>query len=549
MKLLNFLKISILFSIFITISFFTMEKSTYAFGISNNIIIHDNNSFEITGLLHEVKIEKKEITVMIVTGETTDPSRWIILNKETTPVDELGMYSLSTQAFSKNDVINNKIALVLQYDDMPPILYWYIFPFIESERVLKQFDPLKVTGVKNQTASEAPLSSENAKESFTLDNNIDLKPVWTYTSPSNFKPRYPEQYLEDTTLISSPVVREYANGKKILYNLMQEAVTNSKGKEGFYSFRLLALDDNTGKKKWIYTKIPENAYASVSYDVNPYRFGNKGEVYFYIRTNLYALNSDGKQKWVKPLKNVREVYPQPNGKVYISQHDKGESLLLIDSNGKDLLRRNYGQGKILFIKDDYVLVSTPYSVDLFKISASKKIFGINTEEYYLNTNRPFEILSDGTFIVPIHDRDNEMWKIIGISPEGSRKWTRYFSDKDFNLASYGNYYIVQEKNTITLFGSNNKLIVKRDFNEFKNQVSLQISNDGTIVFGTIYHPDGTSKGSGLYYLLNPKNLKTIHSIRVENTELNALNFNFKDKDTLYLIDLIEGNIHKYLLKK
>jgi len=169
-----------------------LDGTSYAFGVSRNIVIHDNNSFEIEGLAFEIK--EKEFKVMVVTGEITDPSRWKIINQQSITVDKNNYFSITTPPFESNQVEQNKVSLVM-INDNTPLSNFYDYPFSEEDRKpVKQFnsdsfvapvevekDSLQTTKEEDEKVSSYPSEVEKSTELPTAkDGNEKIRDRVTY---------------------------------------------------------------------------------------------------------------------------------------------------------------------------------------------------------------------------------------------------------------------------------------------------------------------------------------------------------------------------------
>jgi hypothetical protein len=179
----------------------------------------------------------------------------------------------------------------------------------------------------------------------------------------------------------------------------------------------------------------------------------------------------------------------------------------------------------------------------------------------------FEVLSGGTVIVPIYDAKTEVETLHGYKPNGEEKWTRRLPKPaqdvvygttyahgmyDSIYVSLGNNYLIQEKNKLSLYNTNNQLIATKTFDDLPAQGLLQQLNDHSIVFGATdksqawYDSTKPEPKKAVYYILDSRTLKVKNTLELDEALFHQADIRFHDANTFYIH--MGETITKYVLK-
>jgi outer membrane protein assembly factor BamB len=257
---------------------------------------------------------------------------------------------------------------------------------------------------------------------------------------------------------------------------------------GSEDFKLYAINSD-GSEKWNYAVaggIPSSP--TIGYD---------GTIYFGSYDNkLYAINPNGTEKWSFITGSL--VYSSPtigsNGTIYIGSYDG--KLYAINPDGTE---------KWSFITGSNVKSSPVINIDgtIYIGSHDGKLYAINqdgSEKWNFTTGSNVfsspAIASDGTIYVGSQDHN-----VYAFNPDGTEKWnfpTGYEVYSSPAIAPDGTIYIGSHDNK--LYAINPDGTEKWDFTTgFNVKSSPAIGSDGTIYFGSydnkLYaiNPDGTEK--------------------------------------------------------
>ncbi|SFE73678.1 hypothetical protein SAMN04487969_1068 [Paenibacillus algorifonticola] len=380
------------------------------------------------------------------------------------------------------------------------------------------------------------------------------EPRWTitvpdHTSTTNFDKN--DYFLGKKYL---PIVSDH-NGFRTGY-MLQYYQPGGKSKP---TYKMMAFDDTTGKQKWI--RNSPHAYNAFDMDHN-------GNLYYVEQvkiekknfSKLVALDSNNKQRWVKTLAYNFNWYVLDDGRIATIDTIQNKShLVLYSAEGKQLLNREY-DGVIRHIQGNYVgsvnYIGATTILDIYSISANKKIATAKLpQDYFSYIHADFDVLSGGTLLVPVFDAKTGMETLYGYAPDGKKKWSRIMptpepDHKDRLFMSIGNHYLVQDKNMLTVYDTNNKLVATRTFDDLPDQYTLQLLGNQSIAFGGV-----ESKGSwfdfekpskAVFYVVDSRTLKTQTSLILEEARFAERNIRFLNANTFYLD--MSTSLAKYELK-
>ncbi|MGG4142201.1 hypothetical protein ABEW34_03635 [Paenibacillus algorifonticola] len=380
------------------------------------------------------------------------------------------------------------------------------------------------------------------------------EPRWTITVPDHTSTNILDRNYYFLGKKYFPIISEH-NGSRTGY-MFQYYSPGGKSKS---TYRMMAFDDTTGKQKWI--RNSPHVYNAFDIDRN-------GNLYYVEQVKiekknvrkLVALDSNNKQRWSKTLAYSFNWYVLDDGRIATIDTIQNKShLVLYSTEGKQLLDREY-DGVIRHIQGNYVgsvnYVGAATILDIYSISANKKITTAKyPQDYFSYIHADFDVLSGGTILVPALDAKTGIETLYGYSPDGTKKWSRIMPTpepdrKDRLFMSTGNYYLVQDKNTLTVFDTNNKLVATRTFDDLPDQYTLQLLGNQSIAFGGV-----ESKGSwfdfekpskAAFYVLDSRTLKTQTSLILEQARFAERNIRFLNATTFYLD--MGTSLAKYELK-
>lgn len=403
------------------------------------------------------------------------------------------------------------------------------------------------------------------------------QPEWTAAMPANTSTEPDSKnyyYLGDRHL---PVVSD-ENGSRTAYTFLFQADRSSGKLKRIY--RLLALDDATGKTKWMNTS--QQTYNSFDMDLsgNAYNI-DRGKSGAKTLDKLIALDSNGKQRWVKTFGGSNNYRVLGDGRIAVITLHTGmdTTLTLYSKEGKTLYTRKFKDADIRHIQGDYVGVvnykapKSTTTIEIYSISSGKKIAtAVLPPEYFNAVHAEFDVLSGGTLLVPVYNAKTGVETLYGYAPDGKLKWSRvlptatqngeYGSDTVYGgvvyaktiynslFVSVGNNYLVQEKNKLSLYDTSNRLIAAKTFDDLPGQGSLQRLGDGSIVFGATerpgFLPTKPEPKKAAFYVMDSRTLQVKHSLVMEDALFNQADVRFYDANTFYLDS--RGSLTKYILK-
>lgn len=403
----------------------------------------------------------------------------------------------------------------------------------------------------------------SAAEYTTLPN-----PLWTAAVPTDTTT---DEYSKDYYFSGSrslPVVNE--DSRTFFTFLYQSDRSTGKSKQ---IYKLLALDDENGRQKWVRTSPLK--YNSFDMD----RFGN----FYYLDEEvngskkmykLVALDSNSKQRWVKTFNETISYRVLEDGRIAVIAFSKNnETLSLYSNEGKPLVTRKFAGG-IRHIQGNYISVLNPKApgntttIDIYSISTGKKIVTAVQPQDYINiVHADFDVLSGGTILVPIYNAKTGSETLYGYSPDGQKKWSRLLP-KSSQVAEYGtlyaytiydslymsagNNFVIQDQNKLSLYDTSNRLIAEKAFSDLPGQGRLKRLDDRTMVFGAVeqkqpwyfaYEPEPKK---AVYYVLDARTLGIKNSLLIEDALFNQADVRFHDANTFY-IDT-KNSLAKYVLK-
>lgn len=400
---------------------------------------------------------------------------------------------------------------------------------------------------------------------------------WTYTLPKKMF----------TTWLSEGFNRAFAVTPRLADSqsgVIYSQLSTSSGKS---RYPLMGLDDKTGRLKWINDEIPFNRQKnsvlreSYVYDTNGVAYIAVGEkVNRASYSRIYAIGSSGKMLWSRLLTGSVAIYPQSNGTLLVGEPDylqKKTKIYILNSKG-DILAQKQVNGILLGGKMDILMTSESIKneekIRFYRISSFKLLNTITfpsdslLTRTYGESKGTFEVLSGGTIILPIKlAHDDTRVKLYGYSPSGKQKWTQELpqakehqvngtrlgsSQLSTRTAAFDNRFIVQSENTLSVYDSNNKLIVKKTFSDLKSQGMFTIGQDGTLMFGAdyeIHDEKGVPSLINQFYVIDPATLTIHHRLKLKDSGYFYFDFRFTRKNILY-IDVADeslNRISKYVL--
>ncbi|MEC0128260.1 hypothetical protein [Paenibacillus pabuli] len=396
------------------------------------------------------------------------------------------------------------------------------------------------------------------------------KPEWTYDVPTDTTTQIHSKNYYFTGKSVYPIVSEQTNSETAYTFLYQSGSSNSKSKS---VHTLLAIDDKTGKQKWIHNSpMPYNSF-EIDLSGNVYYFdevksGNK-KVY-----QLISLDSNNKPRWVKTFKEYFQFNILEDGRIAVVTFTKDTSVIsLFTKEGKQLIQREF-PGHVRHIQENYVgLINSnapgnTTTIDIYSIPTGKKIISAVQPQDHVNiVHADFEVLSGGTLIVPIYDAKTEVETLHGYKPNGEKKWIRPLPKPaqdavfgttyahnmyDSLYVSLGNNYLIQEKNKLSLYNTNNQLIATKRFTDLPAQGLLQRLNDQSIVFGAVdktqawYDSSKPEPKKAAYYILDSRTLKIKNAIVLNDALFHQADVRFHDANTFYIH--MSETIAKYVLE-
>ncbi|MFC4304559.1 hypothetical protein [Cohnella boryungensis] len=379
-------------------------------------------------------------------------------------------------------------------------------------------------------------------------------PQWTVKIPKNTSTDY--FYKNYYTLGKKflPILSE-DNGSYTAYTLLH----HTPGGKSKPSYQVMALDDKTGSRKWI---------RSLPYSYNAFDMDLNGNLYYVDKVksgkktvyNLVALDSNNKQRWVKTFTTSNNYSVLDDGRIAVIGFAEGKDTLeLYSSEGKLLHSRSYA-GIIRHIQGNYVgLVNYTGDVtalEIYSVSTNKKIAAASLpKEFFNRVHADFDVLSGGTVLVPVFDAKTGIETLHGYSPDGKRKWSRVLPTPEPNyedklFMSIGNNYLVQDKNSLNVYDTNNRLVAARTFDDLPGQGSLQRLGNQSISFGAAeskgYWYDYEKPTKAVFHVLDARTLQTLSSLTLEQAPFSERNIRFLNASTFY-IDLYD-RLSKYELK-
>jgi outer membrane protein assembly factor BamB len=336
---------------------------------------------------------------------------------------------------------------------------------------------------------------------------------------------------------------------------------------------ILAIDDKTGKQKWIH----DSPMRYNSFDLD-----EEGNVYYYDEVmsgnkkvyKLIALDSNNKQRWVKTFKEHFQFNILEDGRIAVVTFTKDTSVITIyNQEGKQLIKTEF-PGHMRHIQGNYVgLINSnaPRStttIDIYSISTGKKVVtAVQPQDHVNIVHADFEVLSGGTVIVPTYDAKTKVETLHGYKSNGEEKWTRRLPKPaqdavygttyahgmyDSIYVSLGNNYLIQEKNKLSLYNTNNQLIATKTFDDLPAQGLLQQLNDYSIVFGATdksqawYDSTKPEPKKAVYYILDSRTLKVKNTLELDEALFHQADIRFHDANTFYIH--MGETITKYVLK-
>jgi len=231
-----------------------------------------------------------------------------------------------------------------------------------------------------------------------------------------------------------------------------------------------------------------------------------GTIYFTsLDHNLYALNSDGTEKWRFPVNLSSDVWSSPligpDGTIYFGSHDGFSGrLYAINPNGTE---------KWSFVTGSDVCSSPAIAPDgtLYVGSGDKKLYAINpngTEKWSFTTSKWLEsspsVGSDGTIYI-----GSANGNIYAINPSGTEKWhvdtgvEEMFSSPA--IAGDGTIYVGSSNRNLHAINPDGSVKWRYDTTAAVES-SPAIAADGTIYVGVLYEP-----GQPNFLAINPDGTK------------------------------------------
>ncbi|RAW09567.1 hypothetical protein DC345_30875 [Paenibacillus taichungensis] len=396
------------------------------------------------------------------------------------------------------------------------------------------------------------------------------KPEWTYDVPTDATTQIHSKNYYFTGNIVYPIVSEQTNSQTAYTFLYQSDRSTGKTKS---VNSLLAIDDKTGKQKWIHkSPMPYNSF-EVDQSGNVYYFDevNSGNKKVY---QLISLDSNNKPRWVKTFKDYFQFNVLEDGRIAVVTFTKDTSVItLYTKEGKPLIKREF-HGHVRHIQGNYVgLINSDAprnttTIDIYSIPTGKKIISAVQPQDHVNiVHADFEVLSGGTVIVPIYDAKMKVETLHAYKPNGEKKWIRPLPKPaqdavfgttyahnmyDSFYVSLGNNYLIQEKNMLSLYNTNNQLIATKTFTDLPAQGLLQRLNDQSIVFGAVdktqawYDSSKPEPKKAAYYILDSNTLKTKNSFVIDDALFHQADVRFHDANTFYI--QMSKTIAKYVLE-
>ncbi|KAA8787239.1 outer membrane protein assembly factor BamB [Paenibacillus sp. 4624] len=396
------------------------------------------------------------------------------------------------------------------------------------------------------------------------------KPEWTYHVPSDTTTQIHSKNNYYTGRVVFPIVSELTNLETAYTFLYKTARSAGKSKA---VNSILAIDDKTGKQKWIH----DSPMRYNSFDLD-----EEGNVYYYDEVmsgnkkvyKLIALDSNNKQRWVKTFKEHFQFNILEDGRIAVVTFTKDTSVITIyNQEGKQLIKTEF-PGHMRHIQGNYVgLINSnaPRStttIDIYSISTGKKVVtAVQPQDHVNIVHADFEVLSGGTVIVPIYDAKTKVETLHGYKSNGEEKWTRRLPKPaqdavygttyahgmyDSIYVSLGNNYLIQEKNKLSLYNTNNQLIATKTFDDLPAQGLLQQLNDYSIVFGATdksqawYDSTKPEPKKAVYYILDSRTLKVKNTLELDDALFHQADIRFHDENTFYIH--MGETITKYVLK-
>ncbi|MGO4527857.1 hypothetical protein AB4Z30_02145 [Paenibacillus sp. 2TAF8] len=518
--------------LFISLLLF-LENTSYAFGVSRNVVIHDDNSFEIEGLAFENK--EKEFMVMVVTGEITDPSRWKIINQQSVTVDKNNYFSITTPPFESKQVEQNKVAFVM-INDNTPLVKFYDYPFSDRKPEQNYKPPVEVDK-----------DMDLPKDTEAVNNDNLPNPKWTMKSNSS--------YFFQT---AGPEYDGFNANKDTIYFQLKEF---KNGKVNDYIVQ--SINTTTGKEHWSYD-FRKNV-KMLTFGGTPLLYGKNGDVYFTSSTNdgkeykTYSVNSKGNVNWVKTFKNgTARPYLLSNGNLAVVE-DKGNKydtrITIFNPNGKQVsltkLKSRYAE----ILNTGHVISNYPSksnTIEIFKnvSSLQKPIISHKIAGKY--SGMQTYQLSGGTIILDLISYKDKvsLHNLHAYNVDGKLMWKRSLPKESFNksdpLVVVGDNFLLRDtKNkTISLYNKNNKLLSSTKKAEYYEGYQ-QITPSGDITFS--YGTYNNSKWEDKFYALNGKNLSIKYQFQITSDEYQRNEFYYVGNNTLYRVT-DSKTVSKYILK-
>ncbi|CAH0118172.1 MULTISPECIES: hypothetical protein [unclassified Paenibacillus] len=390
------------------------------------------------------------------------------------------------------------------------------------------------------------------------------EPVWTAAVPANTTTDEYYKNLYFTGQRPLPVVN--SDSRTAFTFLYQSGLSTGK-------YKLLALDDDNGRQKWVHAS---------PFKYNPFDMDRFGNVYYQDEEKsgnrmiykLVALDANNKQRWVKTFDNSFNYNVLDDGRIAVVTFSRENvTVTLYSKEGKLLVARKF-DGEIRHIQGNYIGVrnlkapNSTTTIDIYSISSGKKIVTVaQPQDYISNVYADFDVLSGGTLLVPIYNAKTGVETLNGYAPDGQKKWSRTLPKPsqvtetgtmyartiyDSLFVSVGNNFVIQEKNKLSLYDTNNKLIAEKTFSELPGQGKLQRLDDQTFVFGAVeekepwYFASEPEPKKAIYYVLDSRTLGIMNSLVIDDALFNQADVRFHDANTFY-IDT-KDRLAKYVLK-
>ncbi|WP_433709100.1 hypothetical protein [Paenibacillus illinoisensis] len=414
-----------------------------------------------------------------------------------------------------------------------------------------------------------PLVSTNPTAS-AADYKQLPEPEWTYDVPTGTQTDIHNKNYYFTGKTIYPIVSEKINSETAYTFLYHSDRSTGKTKP---VYTLLAIDDKTGKQKWTHkSPLLYNSF-EVDQSGNVYYFdeGKSGNKKVY---KLTALDSNNKPRWVKTFKEQFQFNVLEDGRIAVIIFTKDTSVItLYTKEGKQLTKKEL-PGHVRHIQGNFAGVinssalRNKTTIDIYSISTGKKVISAVQPQDHVNiVHADFEVLSGGTVIVPIYDAKTKVETLHGYKPNGEEKWTRplpkpaqdavYGTTYAHNMydslyVSLGNNYLIQEKNKLSLYNTNNQLIATKTFDDLPAQGLLQRLSDHSIVFGAAdksqswYDSKKPEPKKATYYVLDSWTLKVKNTLVLDDALFHQADVRFHDANTFYIH--MGETITKYVLK-